>query len=186
MVNRVSTPMQYAIGQNSMKRGSAKLLQLGEQMSSGKRIVRASVDPAAAGISSDHSQRLMQSTQFIRNGNFMESQLKYQEDYITTFIDRTRRVRELSIQSLSGTSNVVDLGLIAEELKGLCNELSNLANATDETLFLAVTRATPDLFTATTTTSNKLPHTTATWGSGKCWCQPSAASAPPAMVQPCS
>ena len=92
---RVSTLSSFLQGVRSMQSLQSQLSRTQEQVSTGRRILRPSDDPIAAGRSVGFRDTLSQLEQFQRNGDAAESRLVFEEAALNTVNNVLQRVREL-------------------------------------------------------------------------------------------
>ncbi|WP_236685375.1 flagellar hook-associated protein FlgL [Demequina salsinemoris] len=108
----------------------SKVSNLQAQMSSGKRITKASQDPAAAsGLLAQKAEKSA-STQALRNAQDGESWLNLTDTTLQQSVSVLQRARDLTVQAVNGGANDTSREAIATELEGLRDSLLDLANTT--------------------------------------------------------
>ncbi|AKL86527.1 MAG: flagellar hook-associated protein FlgL [Bacillota bacterium] len=122
---------QGMIQQNSLRYiGSsyAKLDKLQSQVSSGKKISKASDDPIVAMKSLKYNTQLSQVKQYQSNASQAFTWLENTETNITEGIDIMSKVRELAVQAKNNTNGKSELQAIGVEVKQLKEQLLSIAN----------------------------------------------------------
>lgn len=122
---------QGMIQQNSLRYiGSSysKLDKLQSQISSGKKISKASDDPVVAMKSLKYNNQLSQVQQYQSNASQAFTWLENTETNITEGIDILSKVRELAVQAQSDTNGEAERQAIGVEVKQLKEQLLNIAN----------------------------------------------------------
>jgi flagellar hook-associated protein 3 FlgL len=114
-----------------MNTQTASLLQLQQQVASGRRILNPSDDPVNAARALEVTQSQSVIAQFSVNHNNATSSLGLEEAQLTSVTDVLARVRELTVQAGNTTLAASDRKAIAFELRARFDELVGLANATD-------------------------------------------------------
>ena len=76
-----------------------------KQLASGKKILQPSDDPAGMTRANQLRDSMRRSTQYIRNGDNAESKVNLEETIVDSMTNVVQRIRELSVQVLSGTYN---------------------------------------------------------------------------------
>ncbi|MCG8398453.1 flagellar hook-associated protein FlgL [Bacillus atrophaeus] len=122
---------QGMIQQNSLRYiGSsyAKLDKLQSQVSSGKKISKASDDPIVAMKSLKYNTQLSQVKQYQSNASQAFTWLENTETNITEGIDVLSKVRDLVVKAKNGQNGEVELKSIGVEVNQLKEQLLNIAN----------------------------------------------------------
>lgn len=115
-----------------------KLGQTQQQISTGKKYLRAADDPIAASQSLGLEKSLSQNGQYQKNADFADFRLRLEETTLNDATTVLNRVRELAIQGNNAFISNDDRKIIAVELKQRLDELVDLANtkdANDEYIF---------------------------------------------------
>ncbi|WP_406620963.1 flagellar hook-associated protein FlgL [Bacillus atrophaeus] len=122
---------QGMIQQNSLRYiGSsyAKLDKLQSQVSSGKKISKASDDPIVAMKSLKYNTQLSQVKQYQSNASQAFTWLENTETNITEGIDVLSKVRDLVVKAKNGQNGEAELKSIGVEVNQLKEQLLNIAN----------------------------------------------------------
>ncbi|WP_261841827.1 flagellinolysin [Aliamphritea ceti] len=101
-----------------------------ERLSSGKRINSAKDDAAGLAISNRMTSQIRGVNQAVRNANDGVSMLQVAEGALDQSTNILQRMRELSVQSASGTYSSGDRGAINAEFQQLSKELDRIAETT--------------------------------------------------------
>lgn len=128
---RVSTNMIFDAGVRTINNQTAKLLDLQQQVSTGRRIVNPSDDPVAAARALELTQASDVVTQFSRNRDNAQSSLSLQETQLAGVGDLITRVRELATEGGNGSLTQENRKALTEELRARYQELMGYANARD-------------------------------------------------------
>ena len=106
------------------------------QMASGKRVAKPSDDPAAAG---SLVQVLSQSSQidtYTRNATTLQSNLQLADSALNSVVTALERASTLGINAANATLSDSDRSAIAQELKGIQDQVLSLANTSSQGTFL--------------------------------------------------
>jgi flagellar hook-associated protein 3 FlgL len=128
MVARISTTQFYHTGLDAMETHANKLLQIQEQLSSGKRVNRPSDDPVAVSKLHKLNHALNTIDQFVENGRYAKSQLELEDTVLNDATSVLQRARELTIQMMNDTYSPADRQATAQEIDQLIKQIVNLAN----------------------------------------------------------
>ena len=142
---RISTSWAQQTSVNSMLDQQSRLQQTQMQLSTGKKILTPSDDPAAAARIIDLNQSIKQTEQYQSNINTARHRLTLEEGVLQNATDILQRINELGIQGLNGTNSPSDRITIAVEMETLNEHLVGLANtknANGEYLFSGFKSAT--------------------------------------------
>jgi flagellar hook-associated protein 3 FlgL len=135
---RISTPWSYQLSVNSMLDQQAKLSHLQMQLSTQKKILTPSDNPAGAALIIDLNQGIKETEQYQSNINSVRQRLTLSESLLQSSVDILDRIKELGLQALNATYSAVDRATIAIEMQELKEQLLGLANtrnANNEYLF---------------------------------------------------
>lgn len=135
---RISTSWAQQTAVNSMSDQQSRLLKTQMQISSGKKMLAPSDDPAAASRIIDLNQSIKQAEQYQTNSDAARQDLTLQGVALQSATNILQRVNELGIQGLNDTNSLSDRGAIASEMESLNQELigiANTKNASGEYLF---------------------------------------------------
>lgn len=125
---RISTSWTQHTSVTSMLEQQSNLQQTQLQLSSGKRLLSPSDDPAAAGRVLDLNQSLQQTEQYQNNIEAARRRLSLQDSTLQDVTESLHRLKELTIQGLSDTNNASDRNIIATEIDAINEHLLGLAN----------------------------------------------------------
>ena len=125
---RISTPQSQLTGINSILDQQAKLNRTQLQISTGKRIVSPSDDPAGSARILDLNQIISITQQYQKNIDIAEERLASEETAVKSAISILRRARELAIQANSGSQDAISRQSIAVEVRELLDQLLSIAN----------------------------------------------------------
>ncbi|WOJ96651.1 flagellar hook-associated protein FlgL [Congregibacter brevis] len=138
MVDRLSTLQIFQSGISTILERQADLARTQQELSTGRRILSPSDDPAGAVKVLDIEEDLRQIDQYQRNASTAEGQLAFEDTTLSSVTDVLQRVRELSLQANNATIGAEGRAAIAVELDSRLEELVSLANtrdANDEYIF---------------------------------------------------
>ncbi len=131
MTVRLSTSMIFQNSMRTMMDSQRELDRAQQQMTTGKRLLSAADDPAASSAVFQLREARQQMEQYQLNATAAQSQAGYQESVYGDINNILQRVRDLSLQGRSDTTNQGDRIIIAKEIEGLRDSLIGLANSTD-------------------------------------------------------
>ena len=106
----------------------SKLQQTQMQLSTGKKILTPSDDPAAAARIIDLNQSIKQTEQYQSNIDTARQRLDLQDGVLKSAVDVLARIKELGVQGLNDTNSPTDRAAIATEMTSLNEHLVGLAN----------------------------------------------------------
>lgn len=125
---RISTSWAQQTAVNSMLDQQSRLQQTQMQLSTGKKILAPSDDPAAAARIIDLNQSIKQTEQYQSNINTARHRLTMEEGVLQGATEILQRIREIGIQGLNGTNSLNNRIAVAVEMEELNKQLVNLAN----------------------------------------------------------
>ncbi|WP_110641415.1 flagellar hook-associated protein FlgL [Salinicola sp. CPA57] len=128
---RVSTVMMFERSVSSMNRQQSAFMEVGEQIASGKRVVRPSDDPQAASRAVGVSQSLAANGQQSDSRITARNSLSQEESILDSVSDSLTRAKELLVQAGNGTLSDADRQSMATEMRGVYEALLGQANSTD-------------------------------------------------------
>jgi len=128
---RISTSQFQNESVIRMLEQQSKLNEVQQQISTGKRLLSPSDDPAAAARILDLKEVISINEQYLRNTDLVQARLETEDDALTSIINVYQRIRELTVQSLNSPLQQVDRDAIAVELKQQLSELTGLASRKD-------------------------------------------------------
>ncbi len=128
---RVSTSMAFELGVTTINRQQAELLKTQQQLSTGRRVVSAADDPAAAARAVEVSSGAARNTRYMANQDAARTSLTQVESTLGQFSDALQDVRALLIQAGNGAYSDLERANIAADLTSRSDYLMSLANARD-------------------------------------------------------
>ncbi|MFQ5557658.1 MAG: flagellar hook-associated protein FlgL, partial [Acidimicrobiales bacterium] len=126
---RVTGLSQGAAMRTDLALAGGRLSAIQRQLASGRRLERVSDGPAAGLEAMRYRRSLRGHAQYARNTGDAKSWLRTADSALNDVDDRLTRARELTIQSINGSLGAEARSAIAEELRGIADELVGLANA---------------------------------------------------------
>jgi flagellar hook-associated protein 3 FlgL len=105
-----------------------RMSTLQEQLSSGKQLNRPSDSPIQTIQAMQYRSDIRRNDQFQRNANDGMNWLGIADNTMTSMLSTMGRIKELVLQGMNGSTDVVQRGNIAEEVKSLRDTLVGLAN----------------------------------------------------------
>ncbi len=142
---RISTSWAQQSAVNSILEQQSRLQQTQMQLSTGKKMLTPSDDPAAAARIIDLNQSIKQTEQYQGNIDTARQRLSLQGGVLQNAVDVLHRIKELGVQGLNDTNSQSDRINIAVEMESLNEHLVSLANtknANGEYLFSGFKSAT--------------------------------------------
>lgn len=128
---RLSTTMIYDQQMRGVSNSQEGWLKVGEQLSSGKRVVNPSDDPVAAAQAVVLSQAQAETDQFKTARNFATTAVSQEETNLKQVVSVIQDAQTAIVAASNGTLSDDDRASYATQLSGLRDQLLNLANATD-------------------------------------------------------
>ena len=128
---RVSTIMMYQQNMRGITDSQSAWLKYGEQMSTGKRVNRASDDPVAASQAVVLSQAQAQNSQYATARTFATQRVSIEESTLSQVTNAIQSAQEKIVYAGNGTLSDDDRNSLATDLQGIRDQLLNLANSTD-------------------------------------------------------
>ena len=125
---RVTQVGFYNQATQQMGKQQAKVFETQAQLSSGKKILRPSDDPALAAAVNNLKSQMDVNQRYLTNLSRMQDTLKMQEASVSSSIEVVSRIKELSIQAANDTYNAADRKTLAIEVKELISSLADLGN----------------------------------------------------------
>lgn len=130
-VYRVATANTYDRALFNIQQRQSQLGTSQEQLSSGKRVLRASDDAVAATLSERTHNRLSRTEADLRALEASRRSLAQAESTLGSVSDLYGRVKELLVQGGDGVLSASDKASIANELSGIREQLLGFANQKD-------------------------------------------------------
>jgi len=157
---RITNSMKLNISINSVTSQDEKLMNLQEQVSAGKKILKPSDDPIGMGNSIKFSAQKndieIYKSNMVYAKNFVSSSDTMMEDVSTMLT----RYKELAVRGCNGTLTASDRDEIANEMDSLLNHIISDANYTgDEGYIFAGTEKDTQPFAIGTETGRRLSET---------------------------
>ena len=128
---RISTNTLFEQGIGTVIDRQRSMLDVQQQISTGRRVGTPSDDPIAAGRILDLSQAKSATQQFVENAGAASSSLSLGEQSLQSVIRSLQDVRSTIVKAGNGTLGNSDRAILARELRGNYQDLLSLANATD-------------------------------------------------------
>jgi len=128
---RISTNAIYDSGIRAMQQQTEKLMQVQQQIASGRRILTPADDPVAAARVLDVSQSQALNQQYATNGAAAGDSLTAEESVLGNISTLLQDVRDAVLGAGNPTLNQSDRAAMAGALRGRYQELLGLANSTD-------------------------------------------------------
>lgn len=130
---RVATAHSFDTTVNNLAHRQTELIAQQERLSTGKRVVRASDDPVAATLAEAAQNRLSRVQGDLRAMETSRASLIQVESGLGESVDLIQKARELMIAAGNGTYGPTERQAIANELKGLREQMFAVANRQDST-----------------------------------------------------
>lgn len=128
---RLSTANQYDVAVRNIGQRQTSLSNLQENLTSGKRVVRASDDPVAAAQAERALTRLSRIQTEQRALETQRNAIAQAESAMGDAVGLVQNARELIVSAGNGTLTPNDRATIANQLQGLREQLSEVANRKD-------------------------------------------------------
>lgn len=128
---RISTNQIFDQSLAAMLNQQAALSQTQSQISTGKRILNPSDDPAGSVQALNLQRELSLTEQYGANATAATNKLQGEESALKSAADILQRVRELAVQGLNDSNTQEDRKAIAVEINQLNQQLLSLANTRD-------------------------------------------------------
>ncbi len=128
---RISTSAIYDAGIAAMQEQTQKLMQVQQQIASGRRILTPADDPVAAARVLEVSQSQSLNQQYATNSAAASDSLALEESVLGSISGLLQDVRDVVVGAGNATLNQSDRAILASALRGRYQELLGLANGTD-------------------------------------------------------
>jgi flagellar hook-associated protein 3 FlgL len=128
---RISSSAIYDAGVAAMQQQTERLMQVQQQLASGRRIVTPADDPVAAARVLDVSQSQALNRQYGTNGATAGDSLALEESVLGSISGLLQDVRDVAVSAGNPVLNRNDRAGLANELRGRYQELLALANSID-------------------------------------------------------
>lgn len=126
----INTNINALQASNASNRAAAMTSQAMTRLSTGLRINSAADDAAGLAISTSMTSQINGMNQSIKNANDGISLAQTAEGSLTEVTNMLQRVRELAVQSSSGTYSSSDRDQMQAEVTSLTNQISNVLSTT--------------------------------------------------------
>lgn len=126
----INTNVNALFSQNALKVNSRNLSSAMEQLSTGSRINSAKDDAAGLAISNTMTSQIRGLSMAVRNANDGISMLQTAEGAMIEQTNMLQRMRELAVQSGSGTYNADQRDALGKEFEALKTQINNIAEQT--------------------------------------------------------
>jgi flagellar hook-associated protein 3 FlgL len=128
---RISTANAYETSISNLQKRQAQLSDAQERLTSGKRVLRASDDPAAAAVAERALASQMRSDSQLRALDASRNAMALSESALGDAGDLVAQARELLVAAGNGSYNDTDRRAIAASIRGLRDDLLAVANRQD-------------------------------------------------------
>ena len=126
----VNTNVASLVASNNVRQTTGVMEQAMERLSSGRRINSGADDAAGTAIASRITSQIQGLNQSIRNSNDAISLAQTAEGALVEIENMLQRMRELAVQSETGTNTADDRGYMDDEFEQLKTEITRIAQAT--------------------------------------------------------
>ena len=128
---RISTTTIYDTGIATMQQQTEKLMQVQQQISTGRRILTPADDPVAAARILEVNQSQSINQQYISNSGAASDSLSLEESTLGSITQLLQSVRDVAVNAGDATLTQSDRASLATQLRGSYQQLLGLANSTD-------------------------------------------------------
>ena len=126
----INTNIAATLTANSMRENQRTMENTMERLATGKRINSASDDAAGLAIETRMDSQIRGLSQASRNANDGISMLQTADGAVSEVSDMLQRMRELSVQSRTGTLSADDVTNLDQEFAQLATEIDRIVNDT--------------------------------------------------------
>ncbi|MFT4241280.1 MAG: flagellar hook-associated protein FlgL [Acidovorax sp.] len=130
-LTRVSTATMYDSALRNLAARQTALASLQENLTSGKRVVRASDDPVAAAQAERALTRLSRNSTDQRSLDQQRTSITYAESTLGESIDALQEFRTLVVNAGDGAYTQAERDALASQLESLRDQIYNYANRSD-------------------------------------------------------
>ena len=123
----INTNTAATITANALSKNERVMSQTMERLSTGLRINSASDDAAGMAISSRMTSQVNGLNQAVRNANDAISMIQTADGAMVEVTNMLQRMRELSIQAVSGTMSTTDVSALGVEFEALENQIQDVS-----------------------------------------------------------
>jgi flagellar hook-associated protein 3 FlgL len=128
---RISSSTFYDAGVSAIQQQNAKLLQVQQQIASGRRILTPADDPIGAAQALDVTQAQAINAQFSTNSGSASDSLSLEESVLGNISSLLQDVKTIAVSAGNGTLSHNDRMSLASELSSRYQELLGFANTVD-------------------------------------------------------
>jgi flagellin-like hook-associated protein FlgL len=128
---RVSTQTIFNQSARAINRQQSRLLHVGQQIASNRRVLSPSDDPQAASRAVQVSHAQAVTSQYTDTRVAARNALSMEESVLGSVGDAVTSAKTLILEAANGTLSDADRASIASQLKGVFNTVLGQANATD-------------------------------------------------------
>lgn len=128
---RISTQMITERSLSAMLRQQSELNDTQQQLSTGRRVLTPSDDPASASRILGLNRAVDTLSQYQSNIDRLTSRLETEEGALEGITNLLQRVRELTVQGNNDVQTIADKTAIASEIRQLNEQLFSMANSRD-------------------------------------------------------
>lgn len=129
MALRVTPSMMHMQLTRNLTRNMNQMSSIQEQVTTGRKINRASDDPVGITYALRYRSELSGNEQYQKNVDQALSWLDFNDTVLAQAQDVLKRVKELAVQGSNGTNPDVALGNIADEIMQLKEQMVDIANS---------------------------------------------------------
>lgn len=134
MIQRITNLMIHNKVNSNISRHSLEMSKTEDNLSSGKKIHKASDNPAAASNAMHYRSRLSELQQYNRNSEQVYDRLNLTDSHLSSVTEILQRVRYLTVQGANGINTNFELKeAIGREIDEHLKALIDLGNAKDST-----------------------------------------------------
>ena len=126
----INTNVNAVLAQNALVKNERSMSTAMEQLSTGKRINSAADDAAGMAIASKMTSQIRGLDQAVRNINDAVSMIQTAEGATGEITNMLQRMRELAVQTASGTNTTDDQANIEAEFQALLTGIDDVADTT--------------------------------------------------------
>jgi flagellin len=126
----INTNVNALFAQSALRINNRNLSSAMEQLSSGSRVNSAKDDAAGIAIGSTMTAQIRGLGQAVRNANDAVNMLQTAEGAMTEQTNMLQRMRELAVQSSTGTNSTVQQSYLDKEFQALASQIDNIATQT--------------------------------------------------------
>ena len=128
---RISSTLFFQTGLNSLNRQQSDLMNIFQQVGSGKRMITAADDPLAAAQTISLSQAQGINKRFAENREVASRSLNEEENVLNAITTQLSAVKTRLVEAANGSLSDADRATLANTFRSSQESLMGLANATD-------------------------------------------------------